>query len=273
MARIDYFELSRSTLEELSGQGDTEAMIALALGLYFGSFGEMDAGSAFDWFSEAYKMGEMKAAPFLAEMIYFRQVSISGFDSDEDYRRRAYELYKEGEEKGMVAAIRGICKMMIRGDYLEEDIDGAYERLKELEDEDEECAHLVGLLEDGTLTDDDIIPCNEFGVDDEDDGEADGDEGVIRRWLEKDTPFLAFHVSGGTTEALWVSPKHGKLEVELAASSLDLKGGQAVDRVGGMLGLPFPSGKYLARSRYLAICSPSSIVYSYIRLSSSAPNV
>ena len=64
-------------------------------------------------------------------------------------------------------------------------------------------------------------------------------------WLEKDTPFLAFHVSGGTTEALWVSPKHGKLEVELAASSLDRKGGQAVDRVGGMLGLPFPSGKYL----------------------------
>ena len=114
MADIDYFELSRSTLEELSGQGDTEAMIALALGLYFGSFGEIDASSAYDWFFEAYRKGEMKASPFLAEMIYFRQVSISGFDSDEDYCRRAYELYREGEESGMIAAIRGICKMMPR---------------------------------------------------------------------------------------------------------------------------------------------------------------
>ena len=189
MADIDYFELSESTLEELSGQGDTEAMIALALGLYFGSFGEMDADSAYDWFSKAYRKGEVKAAPFLAEMIYFQQVSISGFDSDEDYCRRAYELYEEGEERGMVAAIRGICKMMLRGDYLEEDVDGAYERLKELENEDEECAYLVGLLEDGTLTDDDIIPCNEFGDNDEEESEeADGDEGIIRRWLERDTP-------------------------------------------------------------------------------------
>ena len=189
MVDIDYFELSESTLEELSGQGDTEAMIALALGLYFGSFGEMDADSAYDWFSKAYRKGEVKAAPFLAEMIYFQQVSISGFDSDEDYCRRAYELYEEGEERGMVAAIRGICKMMLRGDYLEEDVDGAYERLKELENEDEECAYLVGLLEDGTLTDDDIIPCNEFGDNDEEESEeADGDEGIIRRWLERDTP-------------------------------------------------------------------------------------
>ena len=30
---------------------------------------------------------------------------------------------------------------------------------------------------------------------------------------------------------------------EIVASSLDLKGGQAVDRVGVMLGLPFPAGK------------------------------
>ncbi len=64
-------------------------------------------------------------------------------------------------------------------------------------------------------------------------------------WLKEENPFLAFHVSGGTTEALWVTPKNGRLQIELAARSLDLKGGQAVDRVGGMLGLPFPSGKYL----------------------------
>ena len=63
MADIDYFELSRSTLEELAGQGDTDAMIALGLGLYFGSFGETDAGSAYDWFFEAYRKGEAKLIP------------------------------------------------------------------------------------------------------------------------------------------------------------------------------------------------------------------
>lgn len=58
--------------------------------------------------------------------------------------------------------------------------------------------------------------------------------------------FLAFHVSGGTTEAVLVTPEKERLfQAEIVARSLDLKGGQAVDRVGGMLGLPFPSGKYL----------------------------
>ena len=62
--------------------------------------------------------------------------------------------------------------------------------------------------------------------------------------LEK--PFLAFHVSGGTTEAILVEPGGERvLRTKLLAGSLDLKGGQAVDRVGAMLGLPFPSGKAL----------------------------
>ena len=111
MADLDYFSLSESTLKELAGQGDAEAMIALGIGYYFGSFGEQDVSSAFDFLSDAYRKGEIKAAPFLAEMIYFQQVSISGFDSDEDYCRRAYELYKEGEEIGMIAAIRLMALM------------------------------------------------------------------------------------------------------------------------------------------------------------------
>lgn len=58
--------------------------------------------------------------------------------------------------------------------------------------------------------------------------------------------FLAFHVSGGTTEAVLVEPGGERvLRTKLLAQSLDLKGGQAVDRVGAMLGLPFPSGKEL----------------------------
>lgn len=59
-------------------------------------------------------------------------------------------------------------------------------------------------------------------------------------------PFLAFHVSGGTTEALLVEPDSRQaFSVRLLAGSNDLKAGQAVDRVGGMLGLPFPAGRAL----------------------------
>ena len=58
--------------------------------------------------------------------------------------------------------------------------------------------------------------------------------------------FLAFHVSGGTTDALLVSPDSDDIiNARLTASSLDLKAGQAVDRVGVMLGFDFPAGKYV----------------------------
>lgn len=59
-------------------------------------------------------------------------------------------------------------------------------------------------------------------------------------------PFLAFHFSGGTTECLHVTPSPvSGFAVELLSRSLDLKAGQAIDRVGGMLGLPFPAGPQL----------------------------
>ena len=63
-------------------------------------------------------------------------------------------------------------------------------------------------------------------------------------WLDKE--FIAFHVSGGTTEAVKVSPDKEKiLRAERVAESLDLKAGQAIDRVGVTLGLPFPAGPAL----------------------------
>ncbi len=56
-------------------------------------------------------------------------------------------------------------------------------------------------------------------------------------------PFIAFHVSGGTTEALMVTPNEEQIiKAELIAESTDLKAGQAVDRTGVMLGLKFPCG-------------------------------
>lgn len=58
--------------------------------------------------------------------------------------------------------------------------------------------------------------------------------------------FIAFHVSGGTTEAVLVEPdKEVICKTKLIASSLDLKAGQAVDRVGVAMGLRFPAGKQL----------------------------
>ncbi len=62
-------------------------------------------------------------------------------------------------------------------------------------------------------------------------------------WLDR--PFLAFHVSGGTTEGLMVTPDGSRMQIQKIAGSLDLKAGQAVDRVGKMLGLPFPAGRQL----------------------------
>ena len=58
--------------------------------------------------------------------------------------------------------------------------------------------------------------------------------------------FIAFHLSGGTTEALFVEPSAERIiRCTKIGGSMDLKAGQAVDRVGVMLGLPFPAGKYL----------------------------
>lgn len=58
--------------------------------------------------------------------------------------------------------------------------------------------------------------------------------------------FIAFHVSGGTTEAVLVEPDVDTIcKTKLIASSLDLKAGQAVDRVGVAMGLRFPAGKQL----------------------------
>lgn len=60
--------------------------------------------------------------------------------------------------------------------------------------------------------------------------------------------FIAFHISGGTTDCLLISPdKNDIIKARQFSSSLDLKAGQAIDRVGLMLGLSFPCGKELEK--------------------------
>ena len=58
--------------------------------------------------------------------------------------------------------------------------------------------------------------------------------------------FISFHISGGTTEALLTEYDSKEFfKATVVARSLDLKMGQAIDRVGSMLGLSFPAGKEL----------------------------
>ncbi len=56
-------------------------------------------------------------------------------------------------------------------------------------------------------------------------------------------PFLAAHLSGGTTELLLVTRAEEGFAGRVLASTADLHAGQFVDRVGVALGLPFPAGK------------------------------
>lgn len=59
--------------------------------------------------------------------------------------------------------------------------------------------------------------------------------------------FIAFHVSGGTTEALLVTPSDIGFKTQIIAKTLDLNLGQVIDRAGVMLGLPFPAGEELEK--------------------------
>lgn len=68
--------------------------------------------------------------------------------------------------------------------------------------------------------------------------------------------FIAFHVSGGTTEMLLVEPEIGgrgdgsfgvRLGITRLGGTLDLNAGQAIDRAGVMMGLDFPCGAELER--------------------------
>ena len=65
--------------------------------------------------------------------------------------------------------------------------------------------------------------------------------------LMSEPKFLAFHVSGGTTEALLITPnaENTDISIELVAETKDINAGQAIDRVGVMMGIPFPCGREL----------------------------
>jgi N6-L-threonylcarbamoyladenine synthase len=58
--------------------------------------------------------------------------------------------------------------------------------------------------------------------------------------------FLAWHLSGGTTELLRVrTTAAGEIDCEKIGGTTDISAGQLIDRTGQMLGLDFPAGKAL----------------------------
>ena len=65
--------------------------------------------------------------------------------------------------------------------------------------------------------------------------------------LLNEEKFAAFHVSGGTTEVLIATPHQSGFDIELFAATADINAGQAIDRIGVMLGLAFPCGKELEK--------------------------
>ncbi len=60
-----------------------------------------------------------------------------------------------------------------------------------------------------------------------------------------DTPHLAWHLSGGTTELLLVEPENRNVRCRKIGGTSDISAGQLIDRTGQLLGLPFPAGKHL----------------------------
>lgn len=69
--------------------------------------------------------------------------------------------------------------------------------------------------------------------------------------LHHEKNLLAVHLSGGTTEALYVQVacQHPELRptLTLVGDTTDISAGQFIDRVGTALGLPFPSGPHLQK--------------------------
>ena len=69
-----------------------------------------------------------------------------------------------------------------------------------------------------------------------------------------DAPFLAMHLSGGTTEIMLAKPD---LSIELLGGTSDLHAGQFVDRAGVALGCAFPAGPHLEE---MAVLPPQSML-------------
>ena len=58
-------------------------------------------------------------------------------------------------------------------------------------------------------------------------------------------PHHAWHLSGGTTELLYVTPSGKNVHCECIGGTTDISAGQLIDRTAQLLGLGFPGGKHI----------------------------
>ena len=62
-------------------------------------------------------------------------------------------------------------------------------------------------------------------------------------------PFLAWHLSGGTTELLLVEPcEERMIRANIVGGTTDISAGQVIDRVGVDLNMQFPAGPYVEQA-------------------------
>ncbi len=80
---------------------------------------------------------------------------------------------------------------------------------------------------------------------------------MIGTGIDGEAPFLAVHLSGGTTDVLLRRPDGS---AETLGTSLDLHAGQLVDRIGVRMGLPFPAGKYLEETARRCPAPPKALL-------------
>ena len=66
-----------------------------------------------------------------------------------------------------------------------------------------------------------------------------------RRMDLLDRPHWAWHLSGGTTELLYVKPAGCGVVAQCMGGTSDISAGQLIDRTGKLLGLDFPAGQAL----------------------------
>lgn len=61
----------------------------------------------------------------------------------------------------------------------------------------------------------------------------------------ENSKFVSFHISGGTTEAILVTPSESSYKCEIIGGTNDTSAGQIIDRAGVYSGIGFPCGKEL----------------------------
>lgn len=82
--------------------------------------------------------------------------------------------------------------------------------------------------------------------------------GILNSEMNDDEPFLVLHISGGTTELLYVKNTKYNYDIKIIGGTKDISAGQLIDRIGVKAGLEFPSGKameYLSRNGNCLSCS------------------